>query len=146
MACIWLAVTAAGGDLVRLLTAESFHEGTFVIPFIAAGVFFHGVAQLSNTVYLLERRVHCTIFWWVSGAAANLALCFLLVPRFGLFGAASGQLVSLIAIALGLSMGTKWLLSQIRWMRLLVIALTVSVAAVSMAAGLGRKPFSEFVP
>ncbi len=141
MACIWLAVSAAGGDLVRLLTAKSFHDGTFVIPFIAAGVFFHGVAQLSNTVYLLERRVHCTIFWWVGGAAVNLMLCLFLVPRLGLLGAASGQFVSLIVIALGLSMGTKLILSHIRWIRLVVIALTVSAAAIFMAPAWAASPF-----
>src|SRR5208282_4037014 len=64
LAWVWLAVAAAGGDTVRLLTAPAFHSGTNVIPYIAAGVFLHGIIHLSNTVYLLEKRVHRTIIWW----------------------------------------------------------------------------------
>ncbi len=139
-ACVWLAVTAGGGDLVRVLTAKSFHDGTFVIPLIAAGVLLHGIASLSNTIYMLERRVHHTIFWWVGGAATTSVLCLLLVPRFEMLGAAASQLAGYFVAAIGLSMGARRLQSHINWMRLLIITSTILVAAFFMIPAWSENP------
>ena len=58
LAWVWLAVAAAGGDIIRLFAAPAFHEGAAVVPLIAGSVFFHGVGHLANTVYVLEKRLH----------------------------------------------------------------------------------------
>jgi O-antigen/teichoic acid export membrane protein len=142
LACVWLAVTASGGDLVRLLTTPAFHAGVEVIPLIAAGVFLHGVIHLSNTIYVIEKRVHHTIFWWVSGAGVNVMLSYLLVPRIGIMGAALAQLIGFAVTASGLSMGARRMLSPyINWMRLLVVCLIVFVAAIFMRPSWGDSPF-----
>ena len=40
---VWLAITSAGGDVVRLLADKRFLDAATVVPYIAGAVFFHGV-------------------------------------------------------------------------------------------------------
>ena len=74
LACTWLAVTAAGGDIIRLIVSPSFQGAAIVVPFIAGTVFLHGIIHLANTVYVLDKQVHRTIGWWIAGAIASLFL------------------------------------------------------------------------
>jgi O-antigen/teichoic acid export membrane protein len=39
---VWLAVSAAGGDVLRLLSDPRFHDGARLVPWIAGGAFFYG--------------------------------------------------------------------------------------------------------
>ncbi len=145
-ACTWLAVTVSGGDIVRLLAAPAFHEGAQVIPLIAASVFFHGVAHLANTIYLLENRVHSTIWWWLGGAAASLVLNMLLVPPMGMLGAALSQFLALAIAGLGLSVHPwRVLAADINWMRLLFVALVTVAPALFMVAPWADKPFASLL-
>ncbi len=141
LACVWLAVTAAGGDMVRLLTAPAFHGGANVIPFIAGGVFFHGISHLANTAFVLDKRLNRTIIWWVGGAAANLMLNLLLVPEIGMMGAGVSQLLSFAVTALGLSMGARRMLAaHIKWTRLLLVVTTIVIAALFMFPAWAKLP------
>ncbi|MGO9475446.1 MAG: lipopolysaccharide biosynthesis protein [Rhodomicrobium sp.] len=141
LAWVWLAVTAAGGDTVRLLTAPPFHSGTIIIPYIAAAVFLHGIMHLSNTVYLLEKRVHHTIIWWVGGAALCFVLNLLLVPRIGIMGAGLSQLFAFAITALGLSIGARRMLfPHINKTRLALVIATVLAAAYFMVPAWGEAP------
>ncbi len=140
-ACAWLAVTAAGGDAIRLLSATAFHAGTTVIPCIAGMVFFHGVIQLANTVYVLEKRVHRTIWWWAAGLAVCLLLNLTLIPRAGMLGAAMSQLLAFATVALGLSLNARRMFAgHINWMRLLLVLLTSLAAALVMVPAWAERP------
>lgn len=142
LACVWFAVTAAGGDMVRLLAAPAFLPGAVVIPFVAASVFFYGITHLANTVYLIEKRVHHTIFWWVGGAAVSIALNFLLVPRIGIIGAGLSQLFAFAITSSGLLIGARRMLSaHINWMRLLLVIVTLLPAAFLMLPSWAGSPF-----
>ena len=144
LACVWLAVAASGADLVHLLTPPAFHAGTAVVPFIAAGVFFHGVCHLSGTIYVLEKRVASTIFWWIVGAAANMLSCFFLVPKIGMSGAALSQVAGFAVTASGLTMGARhMLLPHMRWARMGVVFLVVFAAAILMMPAWSKYPVSS---
>lgn len=145
-ACVWLAVTAAGGDIVRLLSAPAFHKGAMVVPFIAGAVFFHGITHLANTVYILEKRVHRTIWWWGAGAAACLLFNAMLVPLTGMFGAALSQLFAFMVVALGLSFNARRMFTgQISWTRVLLILVTVLAAAFVMTPAWSEKPLASLL-
>ena len=108
-ACVWLAVTAAGGDLIRLLAAPTFHSATAVVPFLAAAVLFHGMTHLANAIFLQMKRLERTVWIWVGGGLLSIVLNMTLIPLFGILGAAISQTASFCAIAVGMTVGAQHL-------------------------------------
>lgn len=100
-ACVWLAVSAGGGDLVRLLTAPDFHGASELIPFIAGGVFFYGVSSLSTASLLYVKRLGHAMWWWLGGTVLCVLANIAFIPVFGRLGAALTQTVSFGVVAVG---------------------------------------------
>jgi O-antigen/teichoic acid export membrane protein len=127
----WLAVAASGGDLIRLLADRRFHEGAPLVPWLAGGVFFYGLASLANTGLVLRKNLVPTAAWWVVGAAANLAGNALLVRRFGGMGASLAACLGFAVIAVGMTLSAQSrLYLPIPWRRF------AAAAGVSLALGI----------
>jgi O-antigen/teichoic acid export membrane protein len=128
LAVAWVAVSAAGGDLLRLLAAPAFHRGAQFIPWLAGGVFCYGLAGLANTSLFLAGRMRFAAYAWLSGGLLCLALNYLLVPWLGAYGAAMAQCLSFGSIALAVLVYAQRLLPlTIAWRRL-VLALSLALA------------------
>ncbi len=98
---VWLAVTAAGGDTIRVLADRRFHEGAAYVPWLAGGIFFYGIGSLANTGLLLRKDLSPVVVWWGIGALANIAMNYFLIRRIGPYGAAVAGCVSYAIIAFG---------------------------------------------
>ena len=98
---VWLAVAAAGGDVLRLLADPRFHSGAACIPWLAGGVLFYGVCSLANTGLLLGKNMKPIVVWWTAGAVVNIILNVLLVKPLGSVGAAVASCVSYAVVAAG---------------------------------------------
>ncbi len=129
MAVIWLAVAAAGGDMVRWLANERFHAAADYVPYIAGGVFFYGVLRLANTGLLLAKQLNWAALWWLAGGVVCALLNLVLVPRFGGMGAAVTQSASFgfISLAILATSQTK-IRIHLDWSRL-AMAMVVILAA-----------------
>lgn len=128
-ACVWLAITAAGGDLIRLLAAPAFRDAAILVPYIAGGVFFHGVIHLANASLLLMKRLNYAMWWWIGGGVLCMLLNFVLVPMLGRLGAALTQTFSFASIAVGIVIGAQKLYPlKVKWGRL-GVALGATIAA-----------------
>lgn len=128
----WVAVTAAGGDAIRLVSTPSFHEGAAYVPWIAAGVYFYGMASLAATGLVLRKNMTPLVGWWSIGTAMNLLLNFMLVRGFGAMGSAVAACASFAVIAIGV----MWS-SQARF-RLPVSWGRLSIAgSLALAGGIG---------
>ena len=101
-AIIWLAITAAGGDVVRLLAASAFHGAASIVPLIAGAVFFNGVSSLMRTNLLLAKKLNYSIMIWIAGGLLCVLLNLFLIPLAGRFGAALTQVTTFAAIAGGM--------------------------------------------
>jgi len=134
MAVIWLAITAAGGDIVRLLANERFHLAADYVPYIAGGVYFYGVLRLATTGLLLAKRLAWSAFWWLSGGLVCAVLNLILVPTYGGMGAAVTQTISFAFIAVGiLATAQATFRVQLNTVRLTAIATGVLAAGIYMA-------------
>jgi O-antigen/teichoic acid export membrane protein len=98
---VWFAVCTFGSDLIRLLAGSKFYGAGDVIPFVAAGVFFHGVLHVSNAGLFLKKKLDKAIVWWISGALACVLINIVMIPLLGRVGAAISQCVSFAIVALG---------------------------------------------
>ncbi len=137
---VWLAVTAAGGDLIRLLADQSFHGAIDIIPFIATGVFFYGILHLANAILLLKKKLHYAISWWFSAALLSILMNFYLIPHFGRLGASYTQAISFAFVSIGIAYTAQQLLPlKLRWIRIIPIVLVVLFSGILM-----HTPWSSF--
>jgi O-antigen/teichoic acid export membrane protein len=143
---VWLAVSAAGGDVIRLLAAPAFHEGAPYVPWMAGGVLFAGVASLANSGLMLRKDMTPAAAWWTIGAAMNVALNALLVRPLGAYGAAVAACLAYALIAAG-AMGSAQ--SRFRlpvpWGRLAAAGGLALAAGVAMMAPWSAGPIRSLL-
>lgn len=129
----WLAVTAAGGDVIRWLADARFHSGAKLVPWVAGGVFFYGMASLANTGLFLKKDLKPTAWWWAAGAAVNVLANALWIRPFGPAGAAVIACSTFALIAVGmLGSAQSRLYLPLPWARLGPAALTTLVTGILM--------------
>jgi O-antigen/teichoic acid export membrane protein len=131
MALSWLAVAAAGGDIVRCLANERFHDAADYVPYIAGGVFFYGVLRLADTGLLIAKQLNWAALWWLAGGVVCTLFNVALMPRYGGLGAAITQSIGFAFMSIGIlsTAQTKFPLC-LGWSRL-----AINIAMI-LAAGL----------
>lgn len=114
---------ALAPDVVRLFTAPAFHSAAQVTPWIALGVMFQGLYLVGSIGLVITKRT--TLYPIATGiaAAASLLANRLLIPRFGMLGAAWANCIAYATLA-GVTSGFSWRVYPIQyeWGRLLRIA------------------------
>jgi O-antigen/teichoic acid export membrane protein len=131
---VWLAIAAAGGDIIRLLSRGDFHDGAMFVPWLAGAVFFYGVAHLANTGLLLGKNMRPWTVCWIAGAISSLGLNLFFVRRFGALGAAMVQMISFAIIAIGVTLvSQKTYPLKIHFRKLLTVGLAVGATGLSMS-------------
>lgn len=133
MALIWLAVAAAGGDIVRWLANERFHAAADYVAYIAGGVFFYGVLRLADTGLLIAKQLNLGILWWLAGGVVCSLLNIALVPRYSGLGAAITQSIGFALMSVGIlsTAQTKFPLC-LSWSRLGINMALILAAGVVM--------------
>ena len=96
--------------IVRLLTVPAFYPGSRVVPLLAFGA----TAFIAFNVMSIGigRAKQTQMNWVVTGAAAalNIGLNFVLIPPYGMMGAAAATLVAYAVIYTALS---RYLLGRV---------------------------------
>jgi O-antigen/teichoic acid export membrane protein len=118
------ALCAVAPDVIALATTPEFHQAAAVTPWIALGVMFQGLYLVGSIGIIITRRT--TRYPVATGiaAAASLLANALLIPRYGLMGAAWANTIAYATLAI-VTVGFSWRLYPIpyEWSRLLRIAL-----------------------
>ena len=133
--CCWLSLTVSllAPWLVRLLTTPSFYSAAEVVPllvfavtaFVAFNVMSIGIGRAKKTQFN----------WVVTGGAAlvNISLCFVLIPPYGMVGAAISTLVAYVVMFLGMAVRAQQVFPvPYQWRR---IALVVGAAVALTVLG-----------
>lgn len=97
---VWMAISAGGGDALRLLAPPPFHRGTILIPWIGAGVLLYGISSLFVASLFIRGRMRFMAIAWIVGGMAGITSYIVLAPRFGALGVAIGQAIAFALIAL----------------------------------------------
>jgi O-antigen/teichoic acid export membrane protein len=102
---IFFAFTFFLPDIVRIEFGDhhfihpKYWEGLGIVPVVMMGYVFLGIStNLSAGIYL-RKKTHYLPMINVTGAVANVGLNFLLIPRFGIAGAAWATLLAYLAMA-----------------------------------------------
>jgi O-antigen/teichoic acid export membrane protein len=131
---------AVATDIVRLTTTPEFHAAAAVTPCIALGVLCQGFYLLSSIGLVITKRT--TLYPLATGSAAVISVLAnaLLIPRYGVLGAAWSNTISYGALALVTGV-VSWRLFPVHyeWTRLLRVA-AAGVVAVLISRSLPAMP------
>jgi O-antigen/teichoic acid export membrane protein len=95
-----LGLSLFGEPLLRLMTPPEYHDGAKVIPLLSLGLVFNGSASIVAVGRIVTKRMATEILVTGIPAGLNLALNWLLVPPFGMMGAAWATMGSFALMAL----------------------------------------------
>jgi O-antigen/teichoic acid export membrane protein len=107
LALLTAGLSAIGSDLLALAVGPDYAGGGPIITWTAIGVLFQGVYLLTSIGLNITKRTQYYPVSTIAGAAFNVTLNFILIPRFGIVGAAWAN-----AAAYGLQTGLAFVLSQ----------------------------------
>jgi O-antigen/teichoic acid export membrane protein len=131
-------VCVVAPDVVRLATRPAFHGAAVVTPWIAMGVMFQGFYLVGSIGLVITKRT--TMYPITTGIAAAVSLLanVLLVPRFGMLGAAWANMAAYATLA-AVTTAFSWRLYPIpyEWSRL---------GRIAMAGGLAYAVALQIVP
>jgi O-antigen/teichoic acid export membrane protein len=103
-------IAAIGPDLLPSLASDKYSSASVVLPWVIAGMVVDGTNSMVGAGLFIHRKTRIIMAIVLSGAALNLALNVLLVPRIGILGAAVATLVCYAATALGMAIAGRHLL------------------------------------
>jgi O-antigen/teichoic acid export membrane protein len=139
MFCVWItilgAICVAGGvwsdELVRLMTAPAFYPAAQVVPTILLAYFFQGIYYFMVGPLFYFKRTAILPVITVASAAVNIGLNFVLIPRYGIMGAAAAALISFVVLAtMAYLMGRNYFDPRFELGRLGFLLLAISVLCV----------------
>lgn len=119
--------------LVHLMTAPPFHEAAKVVGLIAMCNVLKGVYLIFLPGFYFNRKlyVQTTLEW--GGALVGLGACLLLIPRFGILGAALGPLSGYVFLSIATILtARRYLMPSVDGTRTALLALSfLAVVALS---------------
>lgn len=86
-------------EIVRILATEEYYEAIYIMPPIAAGVFFTSVSNMYSNILVYLKETKYIMISSAIAAALNVVLNAVLIPRLGYMAAAYTTLVSYIVMA-----------------------------------------------
>jgi O-antigen/teichoic acid export membrane protein len=129
-----LGVILLAGPVTRLVLPASYHRAPDVVPLLALGITVQAAAWFMATSINVAKRTSMYPIATTAGASASLLGSLVLIPRFGVMGAAAGVVCGQLA----LTMTTGWFAQ--RYYRIPYearrLATTTAVTIVLAAVGL----------
>lgn len=92
------AITALAVPMIKILTTESYYSAWKFVPMLALAMVFSAFANFMGSVYVVEKRSKNSFLTTMVGAALNIVLNFVLIPKIGSQGAAIATFVSYLAV------------------------------------------------
>lgn len=134
MLIVWLAVVSSGGDVIRALADSRFHGAAIYVPYLAAGVLFHGCLHVGNALLVMARKLHWSAAAWSVAVAVCITLNYWLVPRYSGLGAAVTQFVSFLVVAVLVWVAvSRFAPMRLDWKRIGVGAIIAAVTGSAMS-------------
>lgn len=94
MLSIGLVITLLSQQILNLLVPQEYHYGYVIIPWLIGAKILHGAASMTNLGTVISKKtIGNSIAAW-SGAIVNVCLGLILIPIYGISGAAIGSFVA----------------------------------------------------
>lgn len=134
---IALLMSIFSENIISLIATESYHDAYKVIPLLAFSYVAYGVYFIITVgVNLKEKTFYLP---WIVGvsAAANMILNYLLIPRYGMMGAAVASFISYIILVLtNYIINQRFLKIKYDWRKIATLSLLFFVSLVIFSCSL----------
>lgn len=98
-AVIAVLLTFFAPEIVKILATKEYYEAIYIMPSIAAGVFFTSYANLYSNVAVYYKKTKYVMYPAIIAAGINLILNYVFIKLFGYMAAAYTTLFSYIVLA-----------------------------------------------
>lgn len=95
-----VVLTYLAPEIVRILATEEYYEAIFIMPPIAAGVFFTAFANIYSDIAVYFKNTKYVMYSAAMAALVNLVLNYFFIKAYGYMAAAYTTLFSYILMAL----------------------------------------------
>ena len=93
-------LTYLAPEIVRILAPEEYYEAIYIMPPIAAGVFFTAFANFYSDIAVYYKRTQYVMYPALIAALVNLVLNYIFIKSYGYMAAAYTTLFSYILMAI----------------------------------------------
>ncbi len=116
---IFLAVSLLAKEVIQLFTTENFWNAYLAVPLIVMTYAMWGIRKVVNVGILVKRKTKFAAKLFFTGAVMNVILNFLLIPGFGMMGAAFATVSTYALMMIALLLYNQHLLElKLEWNRL----------------------------
>jgi O-antigen/teichoic acid export membrane protein len=93
-------LTILASPLLRILTTSEFISGSIVVPLLAFGLVIYNFHRICIYILYLVKQTHWVVRLLVMAAILNICLNLLLIPYFGILGAAMASLIAYVVLGI----------------------------------------------
>ncbi len=127
-----LAIICCSEHLILLMGPEDYWNAYNVVPILVTGILVHGTQTTVNMGLFIKNKTIYAPLIVIAAALSNIVLNALLIPKFGMMGAATGTLLSyLIMLAITVEVNQRLYPIEYEYARLLHL-MVLFVAIVSL--------------
>lgn len=120
---LWLCLSAAAPELLYVVATPAYYGAASVIPVVALALTLDGLTFMANIGAMFSKRSVIRMAAAIPGALVNLALNFLLIPTYGMMGAAWATAAAfLVQVAVTLVLSLREYHIPYQWGRLASVA------------------------
>jgi len=120
---LFLAVSIFSAELIKIFASPLYCDAAAVVPWIALAYLLSGIYIYMISGFIIVKNVVLQPIILASAALANVVLNILLIPRFGMMGAAYATVFSyFIAASFTAFFAQRLYPIKIEWLRLIKIA------------------------
>lgn len=121
---VFLGLSVLGREIVTLAATTKYLDGYHIIPYIALAYLFYGMYNTVDVGVLVTSRTKIYALVTICAAILQIGLNLILVPRFGISGAAVGMMLSYMALFIAMYFTSRhYYTIRYEWNRLLKIAI-----------------------
>jgi O-antigen/teichoic acid export membrane protein len=117
-------VSTTGPELVTLLASEKYATGASIIPYLISGMVIDGATVMFAAGLFISKRSMSLMYIVAASAVVNVILNSLLIPSYGVTGAAIATLLSYLVLAIwSYAVTSKTLVIPFPWITLVKFGL-----------------------
>ncbi|MFX0198699.1 MAG: lipopolysaccharide biosynthesis protein [Candidatus Hodarchaeota archaeon] len=94
-----LGLSVLGREVLVIMTTPKFYAAFKVVPLIILSYLFYGVRFITNTALETQNRMKYVPPIIIGSALLNMVLNYLLIPRYGMMGAAWATVIAYVSLA-----------------------------------------------
>ncbi|HAK56494.1 MAG TPA: hypothetical protein DCP38_13595 [Acidobacteria bacterium] len=127
LAFLTLALACLAEPVVELMTPDMFRGAARVVPLLALGMAIQSTSTFLSTSINVSKRTHAYPIATAVAGMASIGGYFVLIPRWGLFGAAGAVVVGQVVLAVTLGyFAQRYFAIAYEWIRLAKAAATAA--------------------